>query len=111
MKRPVPVTLFIPYGAKYRELRKENIDVANIQPVFIQIVRKPERLCIIKRGTHAEDYFPCCEELSCDVWGMRELIKSTKLRAGDAHLLASITGSFLAAFSRRKAQYLLFAAL
>ena len=27
MKRPVPVTFFIPYGAKYRELRKENIDV------------------------------------------------------------------------------------
>ena len=55
MKRPVPVTFFIPYGAKYRELRKENIDVTNIQPVFIQVVRKPERLCIIKRGTHAED--------------------------------------------------------
>ena len=46
MKHPVPVTFFIPYGAKYRELRKENIDVSNIQTVFVQIVRKPERLCI-----------------------------------------------------------------
>lgn len=70
MKNPVPITLFIPYGAKYRELRKEQIDVTNIQPVFIQIVRKPERLCIIKRAVHAEDYFPYCEEVSCDVWGM-----------------------------------------
>ena len=60
MKRPVPVTFFIPYGAKYRELRKENIDVSNIQPIFIQVVRKPERLCIIKRGIHAEDY---CEAI------------------------------------------------
>ena len=41
---PVPVTFFIPYGAKYRELRKENIDVSNIQTVFVQIIRKPERL-------------------------------------------------------------------
>lgn len=44
MKHPVPVTFFIPYGAKYRELRKENIDVSNIQTVFVQIIRKPERL-------------------------------------------------------------------
>ena len=58
MKNPVPVPFFVPYGAKYRELRKENIDMSSIQPIFIQAVRKPERLCIIKRGTHAEDYFP-----------------------------------------------------
>lgn len=76
MKRPVPVTFFIPYGAKYRELRKENINVTNIQPVFIQVVRKPERLCIIKRGTHAEDYFPYCEEVSCNVWGMLMSMRS-----------------------------------
>ena len=44
MKHPVPVTFFIPYGAKYRELRKETIDVSNIQTVFVQIIRKPERL-------------------------------------------------------------------
>ena len=39
MKYPIPLTFFIPYGAKYRELRKENIDVSNIQPIFIQIIR------------------------------------------------------------------------
>lgn len=70
MKSPVPVPFFVPYGAKFRELRKENIDVSNIQPIFIQAVRKPERLCIIKRGVRAEDYFPYCQEVSCDVWGI-----------------------------------------
>ena len=70
MKNPVPVPFFIPYGAKYRELRKENIDVSNILTIFIQTVRKPERLCIIRRGRRAEDYFPYCEEVSCDVWGI-----------------------------------------
>ena len=74
--RPVPVPFFIPYGAKYRELRKESIDVSNIQPIFIQTVRKPERLCIIRRGTHAEDYFPYCEEVSCDVWGILMSMRS-----------------------------------
>ncbi len=74
--RPVPVPFFIPYGAKYRELRKENVDMSGIQPIFIQAVRKPERLCIIKRGTHAEDYFPYCEEVSCEVWGILMSMKS-----------------------------------
>ena len=32
--------------------------MSNIQPIFIQVIRKPERLCIIKRGRCAEDYFP-----------------------------------------------------
>ena len=76
MKSPVPVRFFIPYGVKYRELRKENIDVSDIQPIFIQVVRKPERLCIIKRGKCAEDYFPYCEEASCDVWGILMSMKS-----------------------------------
>ncbi len=58
LKNPIPVRFFIPYGVKYRELRKENIDVSNIQPIFIQVIRKSERLCIIKRGTHADNYFP-----------------------------------------------------
>ena len=75
-KQPVPVPFFIPYGAKYRELRKEPIDVSNIQPIFIQLVRKPERLCVIKRGRCAEDYFTYCEEVSCDVWGILTSMKS-----------------------------------
>lgn len=76
MKNPIPVPFFIPYGAKYRELRKENIDVSNIQPIFIQVVKKPERLCIIKRGKQAKDYFPYCKEVSCDVWGILMSMKS-----------------------------------
>ncbi len=70
LRHPVPVPFFIPYGAKYRELRKENIDVSNIQTIFVQAVRRPERLCILKRGKSAEDYFPYCQEVSCDVWGI-----------------------------------------
>lgn len=50
MKEPVPIALFIPYGAKYRELKKERTDMTNIQTVFVRAIKKPERMCIIKRG-------------------------------------------------------------
>ena len=76
LKDPVPITFFIPYGVKYRELRKEIIDVNKIQPIFVQAVRKPERLCIVKRAVHADDYFPYCEEVSCDVWGILMSMRS-----------------------------------
>lgn len=69
-KKPVPIPLFIPYGVKFRELRKEPNEMSNLQTVFVRPIVKPERLCIIKRGIKAEDYFPYCEEVSCDVWGI-----------------------------------------
>lgn len=75
-KAPVPISLFIPYGAKYRELRKDEIEMNNTQTIFVQKVHKPERLCIIKRAVKADDYFPYCEEVSCDVWGILMSMKS-----------------------------------
>lgn len=69
MKNPVPIALFIPYGVKFRELRKAVVDMENLQNIFIQVIQKPERKVIIKRGFCAEDYFTYCEEVSCDVWG------------------------------------------
>lgn len=37
----------------------------NIQ---IQIIHKPRRKALIKRGIRAEDYFSYCEEVGCDIW-------------------------------------------
>ena len=51
----VPISLFIPYGVKFRELRKENADMKDVQSVFIQLLRKPERKIILKRGRKAYD--------------------------------------------------------
>ena len=69
-KDPIPITLFIPYGVKFKEYRKDTVDMENLQNIFVQVLRKPERKVIIKRGIHADDYFAYCEEVSCDVWGM-----------------------------------------
>ena len=41
----------------------------NLQSVFVQVIRKPERKVIIKRGIKAEDYFDYCAEVNCEVWG------------------------------------------
>lgn len=65
-----PIPLFIPYGVKFRELRKDVADMENLQSVFVQVIRKPARRVIIKRGVKAEDYFAYCEEVGCDVWGL-----------------------------------------
>ena len=66
----VPIPLFIPYGVKFRELRKEVADVENVQSLFVQLMRKPERKVILKRGEKADNYFDYCGEVGCDVWGI-----------------------------------------
>ena len=66
----VPIPLFIPYGVKFRELRKEVSDMENVQSVFVQLMRKPERKVILKRGEKADNYFDYCDEVGCDVWGV-----------------------------------------
>lgn len=66
----VPIPLFIPYGVKFRELRKETLDMKEVQSVFVQLVKKPERKVILKRGVKAEEYFAYCGEVGCDVWGI-----------------------------------------
>ena len=67
---PVPIALFIPYGAKFRALRKDSIPMKNTNNIFIQVVHKPARKAIIKRGVRADEYFAYCEEVGCDVWGL-----------------------------------------
>ena len=69
-RNPAPIPLFVPYGAKFRELRKETISMKDIRNVFIQTVRKPARKVIVKRGVAAKDYFSYCGEVGCDVWGL-----------------------------------------
>ena len=75
-KNPLPIGLFTPYGVKFRALRKEGFNMENVQSVFVQVIQKPKRKAIIKRGVKAEDYFPYCEEVGCDVWGVLKSMDS-----------------------------------
>ena len=72
---PIPIYLFKPYGIKYAN-RKENKEMSEVKNVFVQVIEKPERKVIIKRGKEATEYFQYCEEVGCDVWGFLCSMKS-----------------------------------
>lgn len=71
---PVPIYLFTPYGAAYRAKREEK-KMNEVKNIFIQLIEKPKRKVIIKRGIKAKDYFSYCDEVGCDVWGLLRSIK------------------------------------
>lgn len=74
-KTKMPITLFKPYGvkAKYGKRRKESMETTN---VFLQVIEKPERKVILKRGIKAKEYWTYCEEVGCDVWRLLLSMKS-----------------------------------
>ncbi len=73
---PIPLSLFTPFGVKFRELWKETSNMENIRNIFIQVIDKPSRKVIIKRGQNATDYWTYCQEVGCDVWGILTSMKS-----------------------------------
>jgi hypothetical protein len=74
-KVPVPIYLFTPYGIKSAKIRKEKT-MKNVKNVFIQVIEKPARKALIKRGVKAADYYAYCEEVGCDIWGLLVSMKS-----------------------------------
>lgn len=75
--KPVPIRLFTPYGVKFRQLwKKENEIMETVRSVFIQIIEKPARKAVVKRGVKAEEYWDYCNEVGCDVWGVLASMKS-----------------------------------
>ncbi|MHB1153928.1 MAG: helix-turn-helix transcriptional regulator [Eubacteriales bacterium] len=74
-KSPVPLYLFTPYGIRSSKIRKEET-MNNVKNVFIQVIEKPARKMLIKRGIKAEDYYDYCEEVGCDIWGLLVSMKS-----------------------------------
>ncbi len=75
-----PISLFIPYLASdYRrtKLKGENKMQENksLKPVFIQIVERPARKVLLRRGIKAPGYFEYCDEVGCEVWGVLSSVK------------------------------------
>ena len=50
--------------------------MSEIRNVFIQLIEKPARKVILKRGIKANDYWSYCNEVGCDVWGLLTSMKS-----------------------------------
>ena len=74
-KAPTALYLFTPYGILSSKKRKGKT-MENTKTVFIQLIEKPERKVIVKRGIKASHYMEYCEEVGCDVWGLLLSMKS-----------------------------------
>ena len=77
-----PIRLFMPYPVRSHisylnkgETRMEKKSNANT--LFVQVIERPARKLILKRGIKAVDYYEYCEEVGCDVWGLLCSIKNT----------------------------------
>lgn len=67
--------LFIPYGIRsyYLKMQKgedKMSESSKANTIFVQVIDRPARKLILKRGIKAEEYFAYCEEVGCDVWGV-----------------------------------------
>ncbi len=77
---PNPIKLFIPYRIReyYLTFQKGDdmvMENKGTNTVFVQVIERPERKLILKRGINATHYFEYCEEVGDDVWGMLVSIK------------------------------------
>ncbi len=79
-REKTPINYFIPYRMKdyYLHLQKGEIEMdKKVSTVFTQVIERPKRKLIIKRGIKATHYFEYCEEVGCDVWEILVDIKNT----------------------------------
>jgi AraC family transcriptional regulator len=79
-KEAPPIQLFIPYPAnnyRHTKLKGENTmsENKNLKAVFVQVIERPARKVLIKRGVKATEYFEYCEEVGCEIWGMLTSVK------------------------------------
>ncbi|MHB8962942.1 MAG: helix-turn-helix domain-containing protein [Saccharofermentanales bacterium] len=76
---PPPIRLFMPAGImqQFRYLEKlESPEKGSVimsernepKAIFVQVVERPARRLLLKRGVKATDYFEYCDEVGCDIW-------------------------------------------
>lgn len=68
-----PIRLFMPFrviqshhATHPGENKMEN--TPKTQVIFVQVIERPARKLILKRGIKSEDYYAYCEEVGCDIW-------------------------------------------
>ena len=68
-----PIQLFMPYKVNQIHYVEESGEIkmkedTHIQAIFVQVIERPARKLILRRGIKAEDYYAYCEEVGCDAW-------------------------------------------
>ncbi|MFC2145179.1 AraC family transcriptional regulator, partial [Actinomycetota bacterium] len=80
-KNKPDLKLFLPENIRnyyYASLQKGVNDMSKkgkTNTVFIQVVDRPKRKLILKRGVKAKHYFEYCDEVGCEVWDILSGIK------------------------------------
>jgi AraC family transcriptional regulator len=78
-KRKRPLMLFLPSRDSNYYLNQQkgepNVEKSKNNTVFVQVVDRPERKLILKRGHKASHYYEYCEEVGCEVWDTLSNIK------------------------------------
>ncbi|OFZ81401.1 MAG: transcriptional regulator [Bdellovibrionales bacterium RIFOXYD1_FULL_53_11] len=69
-KRKPRLGVFIPRRIEKLSSNGDKIMSRKTNTVFIQVIDRPARKLILKRGIKATHYFEYCEEVSCDIWGV-----------------------------------------
>lgn len=80
-RKSPPLPLFMPSRIRdyYLILAKGAMNMtepAKIRTIFTQVVDRPARKLLLKRGVKATHYFEYCEEVGCDIWGVLCSIKN-----------------------------------
>lgn len=83
-KKAPTLKLFMPIQIRdyYLTLQKGVNNMAesnNANTVFVQVIERPARKLILKRGIKASDYYEYCEEVGCEVWDVLSGIKEALL--------------------------------
>lgn len=70
--RNVTIRLYCWYQALGRYDYEQDGEIGMIENmercIFVQVVERPARKVLLRRGKKAEEYFAYCEEVGCDVW-------------------------------------------
>lgn len=71
-----PIPLFTYYSVRgYHKYLEGGTEFMQTSVVFTQVIERPARKIILKRGVKAADYFEYCGEVGCDVWGVLISVK------------------------------------
>jgi len=71
---PIALYLFTPY--RIQNVREQKEEAMEDKKISLQILNRPKRKVIIKRGIKAKDYYEYTQEVGCDVWGLLTSIRS-----------------------------------
>jgi AraC-like DNA-binding protein len=79
-RRTPPIPLFLPTKAYdvYRAFKKGERAMSDTKPtktIFVQVIERPARKLLLKRGIKARDYYEYCEEVGCDIWSLLTSVK------------------------------------